>query len=259
MQPGQVDNKQTRGRSGSSGRARVTLCLLLLPLAFPAGCTRDFRYQPLGMWNEARLKPYEGSPMPNESSSSRGLVPGAVARGELWTGDPMATGRYAGKPLAKSPVAVTRALLQRGQERFNISCSPCHGRLGDGQGMIVQRGFPHPPDYAIPRLRKAPVGHFYDVITNGYGVMYSYAQSVAVKDRWAIASYIRVLQKTRPVVPVDLYEQERKRARESAIIDPVRGMRLPEGESPPGSAQGPPGSPAPAPGGSPQGADPHGH
>lgn len=259
MAPGQLEEKQANGGRGTRLRVGLLLSVASLTLAFSPGCTRDFRYQPLGMWNEARLKPYEGSPMPNESSSSRKLVPGAVARGELWTGDPLSSGRAAGKPLAKSPVAVTRSLLLRGQERFNIYCSPCHGRLGDGQGMIVQRGFPHPPDYAIPRLRKAPLGHYYDVMTNGYGVMYSYAHSIPVKDRWAIASYIRVLQKTRPVVPVDLYEQERKRARESAIVDPARGMRLPEGEAAPGPAHGGAESPTPGPGGGPVHAPPPAH
>jgi hypothetical protein len=93
----------------------------------------------------------------------------------------------------------------------------------DGVGMIVQRGFPHPPDYAIPRVRNAPVGHFFDVMTHGYGVMYSYADRVSPEDRWAIAAYIRVLQESRPVVPVDRYEEERRRARLTGIgVRPVR-------------------------------------
>src|SRR5579875_3361481 len=92
---------------------------------------------------------------------------------------------------------VTLALLQRGQERFRIYCTPCHSELGDGNGMIVQRGFPHPPDYTEQRLLDAPVQHFFDVITNGYGVMYSYADRVPVSDRWAIAAYIRALQLSR--------------------------------------------------------------
>ena len=106
--------------------------------------------------------------------------PGTVARDE---------------PLgAPSPPPVTLALLQRGQERFDIYCAPCHSRTGDGNGMIVQRGFPPPPSYAEARLRQAPVQHFYDVITNGYGAMFPYAARVAPADRWAIAAYIRALQ-----------------------------------------------------------------
>lgn len=93
-----------------------------------------------------------------------------------------------------SPPPVTLALLQHGQERFGIYCAPCHSRTGDGNGMIVQRGFPHPPSYDEERLRHAPVQHFYDVITNGYGGMFPYAARVAPADRWAIVAYIRALQ-----------------------------------------------------------------
>lgn len=93
-----------------------------------------------------------------------------------------------------SPPPVSMALLQRGQQRFDINCSPCHGRLGDGNGIIVQRGFPHPPSYYSDTLRNAPNQHFYDVITHGYGVMYSYADRVEPADRWAITAYIRALQ-----------------------------------------------------------------
>ena len=99
------------------------------------------------------------------------------------------------RPVAPPPV--TLALLQRGQERFRIYCTPCHSELGNGQGMIVQRGFPPPPDYTIPRLLNAPVQHFFDVITHGYGAMYSYADRVQARDRWAIAAYIRALQLSR--------------------------------------------------------------
>lgn len=92
--------------------------------------------------------------------------------------------------------AVTEALLRRGQDRFRIFCRPCHSELGDGQGMIVQRGFPPPPSYHTQRLRDAPVQHFYDVITHGYGAMYPFADRVAPPDRWAIAAYIRALQRS---------------------------------------------------------------
>jgi mono/diheme cytochrome c family protein len=96
--------------------------------------------------------------------------------------------------LTQEPPPVTLALLQHGRERFNIYCAPCHGFDGSGDGMIVQRGFPHPPSYHIQRLRDAPIQHFYDVITNGYGVMFSYAARVKPPDRWAITAYIRALQ-----------------------------------------------------------------
>jgi mono/diheme cytochrome c family protein len=92
------------------------------------------------------------------------------------------------------PPPVTAALLARGQQRFDIYCAPCHGRVGDGNGVVVQRGFPHPPSYHTDRLRQAPNQHFYEVITDGYGAMYSYADRVAPEDRWAIVAYIRALQ-----------------------------------------------------------------
>jgi mono/diheme cytochrome c family protein len=92
------------------------------------------------------------------------------------------------------PPPVTMALFERGQQRFDIYCAPCHSRVGDGNGMIVQRGFPHPPSYYEARLRQAPNQHFYDVITHGYGAMYSYADRVSPADRWAIVAYIRALQ-----------------------------------------------------------------
>jgi mono/diheme cytochrome c family protein len=126
--------------------------------------------------------------------------------------------------------------LERGQLRFNVYCVPCHSRLGDGQGMIVQRGFPHPPDYAIRRLRKAPVGHFFDVMTNGYGVMYSYASRVPPNDRWAIAAYIRVLQAKRPEVPAEEFREERLRARQTGLRQVPRGGG--EGPAHPGVGAG---------------------
>ncbi len=101
------------------------------------------------------------------------------------------------------------AVLQRGRERFNIYCSPCHSVVGDGDGMIVRRGFPHPPDYTEDRLVKAPLQHFYDVITNGYGAMYPYAARVAPNDRWAIAAYIRALQLSQHDAVADLSADER--------------------------------------------------
>jgi mono/diheme cytochrome c family protein len=111
---------------------------------------------------------------------------------------------------APKPPPVTAALLARGQERFNIFCAPCHGPTGDGNGMVVERGFPAPPSYHIDRLRQAPVQHFYDVITNGYGVMFSYADRVPPNDRWAIAAYIRALQASQNTPVASLTPDEQK-------------------------------------------------
>ena len=109
---------------------------------------------------------------------------------------------YGSRPVTPPPV--TMALLRRGQDRFRIYCTPCHSELGDGNGMIVQRGFSPPSSYHIARLREAPVQHFYDVITHGYGAMYSFAYRVQPADRWAIAAYIRALQRSRNATVADL-------------------------------------------------------
>lgn len=177
---------------------------LLVSSTLLCGCGNDY------MWNGSRLKPLEKSPVyPGGASvfadqmSSRPLVADTVARGQARTDLPLYEGREhaPGRPLVTTfPFPITRQILDRGEERFNIYCSPCHGLTGAGNGMIVQRGFPPPPSYYIPRLRQAPVGHLYDVITNGYGVMYSYNDRVQPEDRWAIVAYIRALQATRPTV-----------------------------------------------------------
>jgi mono/diheme cytochrome c family protein len=201
------------------------LSILLVGVLLLSGCTRDWHFQAISMWNESRLKPLEESPRPAEQSSSREVPPGTLARGEVPANDPFNTGRSGNQLLTTPPIPVTEALLARGQDRFNIYCSPCHGRAGNGEGMIVARGFPHPPDYKITRLRSAPIGHFVDVMTNGYGVMYSYASRVRPEDRWAIAAYIRVLQSVnRPVIPESQYQAQRVRARATGIgTRPVSG------------------------------------
>jgi hypothetical protein len=117
-----------------------------------------------------------------------------VARGQLKLDEHLHTGKINGELATAFPFPVTKVVLLRGQERFNIFCSPCHGRVGDGQGMIVQRGFRQPQSFHIQRLRESPPGYYFDVITNGFGAMYSYAARVPVEDRWAIAAYIRALQ-----------------------------------------------------------------
>jgi mono/diheme cytochrome c family protein len=156
-----------------------------------AGCEKLMR----NMYDGARVKPLQ----PNAAH----VVPqGAVERmrGEIAmassgrVGELATQRRVAAEEATAMPYAITMPLLQRGRERFGIYCAPCHGALGDGDGMIARRGFPHPPSYHLDRLRSAPDRHFYDVITNGYGVMYPYADRVAPEDRWAIVAYIRALQ-----------------------------------------------------------------
>lgn len=157
---------------------------------FAAGCHTD-------MWQQPKLAPLDESTFYNDGQSARPLVAGTVARGHLRIDDAFYTGRVNGKYVDTFPVKVTRELILRGQDRFNIYCTPCHGRLGDGNGMIAKRGFSlrrPPASYHTDRLRNMPVGHFFDVMTNGYGAMFSYASRVEPADRWAIAAYIRTLQ-----------------------------------------------------------------
>jgi mono/diheme cytochrome c family protein len=146
------------------------------------------------MHNQPRYKPFAATNFFGDGRSERPTIEDTVARGQLHLDQARYTGKENGKDIAYFPIQITRADIARGQERFNIFCSPCHGRLGDGHGMIVARGLRQPPSYYDPRLVNAPVGHFFDVMTNGYGAMYSYASRVPVDDRWRIASYIRALQ-----------------------------------------------------------------
>jgi hypothetical protein len=122
------------------------------------------------------------------------LVTGTVARGELDADEFFYTGKSNGTLVDTFPFPITREVLLRGQERYNIFCSPCHDRVGNGQGMIVQRGFRRPSSFHNDRLRGAPVGYFFEVITKGFGTMYDYADRVPPRDRWAIIAYIRALQ-----------------------------------------------------------------
>ena len=153
------------------------------------GCSR------LDMQDQPKFKPQRGSDFFADGRSNRPEVEGTIARGSLDEDTAYYDGKDAqGNDIAEFPLAVDKAFIERGQQRYDAYCSPCHGRIGNGLGMIVRRGFKQPPSYHIDRLRTAPVGHFYDVITNGYGAMLNYAAQVQVRDRWAIVAYIRALQ-----------------------------------------------------------------
>jgi mono/diheme cytochrome c family protein len=126
--------------------------------------------------------------------SARPLVAGTIARGHLQLDQGFFTGRVNGELVRELPIEVTRQTLRRGRERYDIYCSPCHDRAGYGGGMVAQRGFPAPPSYHIDRLREMPPGHFFEVMTQGFGRMPSYADQVPPEDRWAIAAYVQALQ-----------------------------------------------------------------
>lgn len=172
------------------------LCLLIL-----GGCKRD------DMADQQKGLPYESTPVFADAMVARPIPAGAVSRDPRDVpGIPYAM-QWAPGPEGASdrprsdtiPFPIDAQLIERGQQRFNVYCAPCHSRLGDGNGMIVQRGMIRPPSFHNDRLSdpaRTPDSHFYDVISNGYGAMFSYAERVAPNDRWAIAAYIRVLQQS---------------------------------------------------------------
>ena len=155
-----------------------------------AACRQDMHDAP-------RYEPLEASTFFTNGGSSRMLVADTVARGQLREDEHLYTGKVAGQLVTEFPMPVTADTMARGRERFDVFCSPCHGRTGEGAGMIVLRGFRRPPSYYEERLVNAPVGYLFDVMTNGFGAMQDYAAQVPVADRWAIAAYIRALQVSR--------------------------------------------------------------
>ncbi|MEX2141490.1 MAG: cytochrome c [Pirellulales bacterium] len=182
-----------------------------------AGCHSD-------MYDQPRYEPLEKSDFFDDGRASRPLVAGTVAQGDLREDEALYTAREDGKLIADLPQSLRRelasdkdnqqidpAFVQRGQERFNIFCTPCHGQLGEGDGMIVRRGFRQPPTYHSDRLRGVPIGHFFDVMTNGFATMPDYAEMIPVRDRWAIAVYVRALQWSQNARPDDLDEASRRR------------------------------------------------
>ena len=197
-----------RGKNLSS---RFVCSCLLLVLLITAGCRRDMQDQP-------KMKPFRGTTFFGDGLSSRQPIPGTVARGFLRTDTAYFTGKkganagqglgqttqgQSGQAQAQSdfpddvdtfPFPVRKEIVVRGRERYDIFCSVCHGLTGNGDGMIVRRGFRRAASFNDDRLRQAPVGHFFDAITHGWGAMPSYASQIPVQDRWAIIAYIRALQ-----------------------------------------------------------------
>ena len=165
---------------------KISALGLLATLAL-AGCRQDMHDQP-------RFKPLARSDFYADMRSARPPVEGTIARGEWHEDSYFYSGKVGNQPGDAIPFPVSEEVLARGQERFNIYCSPCHSRLGGGNGMIVQRGFRPPPSFHTDRLRKAPLGYFYGVISNGFGAMPEYASQIPPRDRWAIIAYIRALQ-----------------------------------------------------------------
>jgi mono/diheme cytochrome c family protein len=168
-------------------RMKLAGAVLLSAMLVGCGVRLDMHVQP-------KVKPLRESDFFADGRASRPLIQNTVARGELRADTYYYTGMVNGKEGDVMPFPVTEDVLKRGQERFNIYCTPCHSRTGDGNGMIVQRGYRRPPSYLDPKILNAPLGHFFDVMTNGFGAMPDYAVQVEPRDRWAIAAYIRALQ-----------------------------------------------------------------
>lgn len=167
------------------------------------GCRQDMHDQP-------KIEPYERSSFFEDGKGMRAPVDGTIARGHLNEDVGYATGLVGTEFVAEFPMPVDRAVLDRGQERFNIYCSPCHDRVGTGNGMIVQRGYKQPQTFHSDRVRALPPGYFVNAITNGFATMPSYAHQIPVADRWAIAAYVRALQLSQHASLDDVPASERK-------------------------------------------------
>ncbi len=179
--------------------AWIALSALLL-----AGCRLDMHDQP-------RYRIDSASDFWGDRRAARPAVQGTVARGMLKTDAALWTGKIGDKEVEQFPFPVTREVIERGRDRYNIYCTPCHGLLGYGNGVIVSRGLKNPPSYHTEALRDAPVGRIYNTITNGNGSMASYASRIPMRDRWSIVSYIRVLQQSQNVKASELSAEERQK------------------------------------------------
>ena len=192
-----------------------------------AGCRQDMHDQP-------KFVPMRASDFYPDKRSERAYVEGTVPTGEFQDNSPLYTGTVGDAPIDYFPMQITAADMLRGQQRFNIYCTPCHGKVGDGNGMIVQRGFRQPPSFHIDRLRTSPPGHFFDVMTHGFGAMPDYAAQISPRDRWRIAAYVRALQLSQHATINDVPPAMRSQIRPLAEVQkqvqemPVPGKTLPQ-------------------------------
>ena len=191
-------NSQQTGVKRRSRLLPFALCLL----PFAAACRQDMHDAP-------RYDPLEASAVFQKGISAQPIVAGTVARGQLHDDVVMYEGKVNGQPSTVFPFKIDKDALDRGQERFNVYCSPCHGRTGEGNGMVVQRGYRQAASFHTDRLRESPPGYFFDVITNGFGAMPDYGVEIEPSDRWAIVAYIRVLQRSQQATLADVPADKR--------------------------------------------------
>jgi Cytochrome C oxidase, cbb3-type, subunit III len=196
-----------------------------------SACRQDMHDQP-------RFKPLAKSDFYSDLRSARQPVEDTVARGQLHDDTYFYTGKVGANPGDYMPFPVTTQVLERGQQRFNIYCAPCHSRLGDGNGMIPQRGLKHPPSFHDERLRKAPLGYFFDVMTNGFGAMLDYSAQVSAEDRWKIVAYIRALQLSEQATTADFAPGQKIPSAAPKFKEPGSGATPPVVESSETEAEG---------------------
>jgi len=209
--------------------------LALALVSLLAGCRQD-------MHNQPKYTPLRSSDFFPDGRSARAPVPGAVARGQLREDAVFYTGKAGDQFAAQFPMPVTLLMLERGQERYNIYCAPCHARTGDGFGVVVQRGYRRPVSFHDPRLRAAAPGYYFDVMTRGFGAMYDYAAQISPEDRWAIAAYVRALQLSQHVSFADLPLVQRQQLMKEPAPPPPAPQLEPAPETKPAETQkkGPP-------------------
>jgi mono/diheme cytochrome c family protein len=209
------------GNSHSLRRRMFAAALALLLTALVSACRLDMHVQP-------RENPLARSDFFTDQRSARPLIEGTVARGQLHEDSYFYTGKVGSNPGDVMPFPVTKEVLERGRERFNIYCAPCHSRIGDGNGFVPSRGFSRqPPSFHIERLQKAPLGYFYDVITNGFGIMPDYASQIPPQDRWNIVAYVRALQLSQNATMADVPAGQKIPSVPPKFREPGSGATLP--------------------------------
>ena len=205
----------------SLGFKNLRIPALLVAIALNSACRLDMHVQP-------KQNPLSRSDFYTDQRSARPLVEGTVARGQLHEDTYYYTGNIGNGPGDYMPFPVTKEVLERGRERYNIYCAPCHSRVGDGRGFVPSRGFSKmPPSYHIPRLEKAPLGYFFDVITNGYGIMSDYASQISPEDRWKIVAYVRALQLSQNATMNDVPAGQKVPSEPPRFREPGSGATLP--------------------------------
>ncbi len=198
-----------------------SLALLLMTVSLLSACRIDMHVQP-------RQNPLSRSDFYTDQRSARAPVEGTVARGQLHEDSYFYTGKIGNNPGDAMPFAVTKEILERGRERYNIFCVPCHSRVGDGNGFVPSRGFSkQPPSFHITRLQKAPLGYFYDVITEGFGIMPDYASQIPPQDRWDIVAYVRALQLSQNATTADVPAGQKIPSEPVKFRSPGTGATLP--------------------------------